>query len=266
LSVNEKRHLYEHGYVILQNVIPGRMVDEALRAINHSLGEGMEPAQMRVFRAQSFCPELRQDPTIVDLLQKSPVWSLAESALGEGQIWPVRGGQIALRFPVPADPPRPVGVHLDGMYAPDNGVPRGTIANFTALIGIFLSDVETEYAGNFSVVPGSHSIYEAYFRDHGAESLLQGMPPVDLPPVRQIRARAGDAVLCHYQLAHGVAQNTSPHVRYAIFFRLHHVDIDPAQWQAPMQDIWMHWPGIRSAVPEASGEATAVAAPGSEGY
>ena len=246
LSVKEKRHLCANGYVILKSVIPRRMVDEALRTINHSVGEGMDPAQMRIFRSQTFCPELRQESAIVDLLQKSPMWSLAESALGEGQIRPVGGGQIALRFPVPADPPGPVGVHIDGMSAPDNGVAQGTIANFTALIGIFLSDVETEDAGNFSVVPGSHRIYEAYFRDHGAEALLQGMPPVDLPPVHQIRARAGDAVLCHYQLAHGVAPNVSPHVRYAIFFRLHHLDFDPARWQAPMQDIWMHWPGIRT--------------------
>lgn len=251
LSVDEKRHFYENGYVLLKNVIPRRMVDEALRAINHSVGEGMDPERMPIFRSQTFCPELREDPAIVDLLVKSPLWALAESALGEGQIRPVHGGQIALRFPVLADPPRPVGLHLDGMYAPNNGVKQGTIANFTALIGVYLSDVETEYAGNFSVAPGSHRIYEEYFRGHGAESLLQGMPPVDVPPVRQITARAGDAVLCHYQLAHGVAQNVSPHVRYAIYFRLYHADFDPARWQAPMQDIWMQWPGIRSAVPEA---------------
>ena len=23
------------------------------------------------------------------------------------------------------------------------------------------------------------------------------------------------------------------------------VDFDAAHWQAPMQDIWMHWPGVR---------------------
>lgn len=252
LSMDEKRQIFENGYAVLKNVIPRRMVDAALRQINHAVGEGMDPTQMPIFRAQSYCPELRNDPAIMDLLIKSPLWDLTESALGEGKIRPVRGGQIALRFPVLADPPRPVGMHLDGMYTPDNGVKQGTIANFTALIGVFLSDVETEYAGNFSVVAGSHKIYESYFREHGAEALLQGMPPVEVPPVQQLRARAGDAVLCHYQIAHGVAQNVSPHVRYAIFFRLHHVEMDPTHWQAPMQDIWMHWPGIRSSVPEAS--------------
>lgn len=212
---------------------------------------------MPIYRSQSFCPDVQRDPAIVNLLVKTPLWSLVESALGEGQIRPVRGGQIALRFPVLADPPRPVGLHLDGMYAPNNGVKEGTIANFTALIGVYLSDVETEYAGNFAVSPGSHRVYEAYFREHGAESLLQGMPPVDLAPVQQLTARAGDAILCHYQIAHGVAQNVSPHVRYAIYFRLYHAAFDPARWQEPMRDVWMHWPGIRAVA-----EQPTVAAPG----
>jgi hypothetical protein len=37
-------------------------------------------------------------------------------------------------------------------------------------------------------------------------------------------------------------------VRYALFFRLYHADFDRADWQAPMRDIWMHWPGIRDAI------------------
>lgn len=262
LRHEEKLHLYEQGFVKLEQVIPRRMVDEALHRINGSLGEGIDPAKLSTFRAQTFCPELTQDPAIVGLLTKTPLWELAESVLGKGLVRPVRGAQIALRFPVRADPPRPVGVHLDGMHSRDNGVQEGVIANFTALAGVFLSDVQTDFAGNFSVVPGSHRIYEAYFREHGPESLLRGMPPVDLPPVRQIHARAGDAVLCHYQLAHGVAMNVSPHVRYALFFRLYHTDFDRANWQAPMRDIWMHWPGIRETL-DPSGSGAAVAPSGS---
>ena len=36
-----------------------------------------------------------------------------------------------------------------------------------------------------------------------------------------------NAHLVHYELAHSAAMNVSPHTRYAIFFRLTHVDHDP---------------------------------------
>ena len=46
------------------------------------------------------------------------------------------------------------------------------------------------------------------------------MPEVTLPDPVPVTGRAGDAVLCHYQLAHTAGPNTSPHIRYAVYFRL----------------------------------------------
>lgn len=243
----QKQTLFTDGYVRLPGVVPRMMVDKALQHINHSLGEGMDPAQMPIFRAQSYCRELQSSPVIVDLLYATPAWSLCESALGEGNILPVRGGQIALRFPTVADPPGVARPHLDGMYSPDNGVPEGTIKNFTALVGVLLSDVTTELAGNFTVWPGTHHQYEQYFREHGPETLLNGLPPIDMPKPIPLCGQAGDVFLVHYQLAHGISPNISPNVRYAIFFRLHHVR-HSEDWKAPMQDIWLHWPGMSEIV------------------
>ena len=67
--------------------------------------------------------------------------------------------------------------------------------------------------------------------------------PIDMPQPLQITGEAGDIVLCHYQLAHGVGPNISPFTRYAIFFRLTHIE-HMINWKAPMTDIWMHWPGV----------------------
>jgi len=73
------------------------------------------------------------------------------------------------------------------------------------------------------------------------------MPNVTLPEPVQITGRAGDIVFCHYQIAHGVTPNASPHVRYAIFFRLTHVDHEPQKWES-MTDIWREWPGLREVI------------------
>lgn len=243
LTYAQKQQLYTQGYVKVPGVVPRVMVDAAVRAINSSLGEGIDPSQVITYRARSFCPELQHAAVITDLINKTPALALAESAIGSGKIKPVEAGQIALRFPTLQDPPPPPNPHLDGMHTPTNGVPAGTIRNFTMLFGVALSDVTTSFAGNLTVWPGTHTLYERYFREHGPQALLNGMPPVDLPAPVQLQAQAGDVILAHYELAHGVATNVSPYVRYAIYFRLYHVDHDQYGHET-MADIWREWEGM----------------------
>ena len=247
LSVGQKQSLHQDGYVFLPGVVPREFVDAALRAINASLGdEGIHPAQLTTFRAQSYCPELQDAPAITDLVNTSAVWGLAESAIGAGRIGPVGRGQIALRFPgkEAARVPHP---HLDGMYTPTNGVPKGEIRNFTALIGVVLSEISHADMGNLIVWPGSHLQYEQYFRDRGPQALLEGVPNVLLAEPRQLTGQPGDVILCHYQLGHGIASNSSPHIRYAVYFRLKHVDHESLHWEC-MTDIWREWEGMREMV------------------
>ena len=246
LNLRQKQEIWNNGSVHVPGVVPPLMVEAALRAINHSVGQGMNVADMPHFRVQSYCPELQNTPPITDLLQKTPAWELAESVIGPGRIKPPGGGQIALRFPSLGEPgqARP---HLDGMYSPTNGVQEGTIGNFTMLLGILLSDVPTPLMGNLTVWPGTHRLYESYFREHGPQSLLQGLPPVEIPAPAPVIGRAGDVVLVHYQLAHGVGPNVSPYTRAMIFFRLSHVDHDALHWEC-MTDIWREWEGMRGGV------------------
>ena len=249
LSTFQKREFIQNGYLRVPGVVPRVMVDDALKTINACVGQGMDPEQMTKFRAQSYCPELQGKPVISDLLNKTPAFALAESLVGEGKIRPAGGGQVALRFPTLQDPPPAPRPHLDGMYSPTNGVPEGTIQNFTMLVGIFLSDVTQDYSGNFAVWPGTHRTFETYFRENGPESLLNGMPKVEMPAPVQVTASAGDIALVHYQTAHAAAVNVSPNVRYAIFFRLSHIDHSDRKWEA-MKDIWLEWEGLRDVLNE----------------
>ncbi len=245
LTREQKEHFHEHGYVLVPQVIPTATLNAALRAINHSLGEGIDPAKLATFRSQSYCPELQRQPVITDLYNGTPVRELVESLIGAGRVRLVAGGQIALRFPIaPGTAPRRPVPHLDGMYTPTNGVPQGRILSFTMLIGVALSDVSEPFAGNLTVWPGTHRLYERYFREHGPEALLNGMPDISLPEPVHLTARAGDIMLCHYALAHAAAPNAAAHVRYAVYFRASHVDHD-TQWKQAMTDIWLEWPGMQ---------------------
>src|ERR687886_838857 len=200
LTDAHKRTLYDNGFVKIPGIVPPELVDAALRAINASLGaQGMHPDQLPTLRAQTYCPELTGSPPIMRLLYDTPLWPLAESAIGPGRLQPVTRGQIALRFPS-MDPPAEPRPHLDGMHTPTNGVPEGTIANFTALVGVFLSDLPQPYSGNLAVWPGTHRMFETYFRERGPQSLLEGMPKVEMPEPEQFVGRAGDAALVHYML------------------------------------------------------------------
>lgn len=249
MTRTQKQAIRDQGYVVVPGVVPRVMVDAAVRAINHSVGEGMPADQIRTMRARSYCRELQGDPVITDLFSATPARAMAESVIGAGKLKPVGGGQIALRFPSLGDPTPPRG-HLDGMHSPDNGVPEGTISNFTMLVGVLLSDLTEPYAGNFTVWPGTHRIYERFFREHGPDALLNGMPPVETGEPHQITGPAGTVVFCHYQMKHGAAPNVSPHTRYAIFFRLNHVDHNGYRPES-MTDIWLEWEGMREVLEEA---------------
>src|SRR5260370_16315634 len=137
LSVSQKQRVAQDGFLQLPGAVPPELVDAARRAINASLGDlGIDPAQLTRFRAQSYCPELQGASVITDLVHVSPVWGYAESAIGQGQIRPVVGGQIALRFPS-TEPLRPPHAHIDAIYTPSNELPKPKIRNFTAVVSRF---------------------------------------------------------------------------------------------------------------------------------
>ena len=115
LSPAQKLEIFEKGYIRIPGVVPRIMVNAALRAINHSVGEGMPAEEMNRFRSQSYCNEVQKTPCITDLFNGTPAHSLAESLLGQGKINPVRGGQIALRFPTYSKDAAPkLAPHIDG--------------------------------------------------------------------------------------------------------------------------------------------------------
>jgi hypothetical protein len=246
LDPSQRRALAEDGYIVLPGAVPRPLIEEALRTINHSLGEvGIARDQLPTFRARTYTPELVGSEPIRRLYTDSPLGALAESCIGPGKVRTPREGQIALRFPT-RDHRGAAVPHIDGISAPGNGVAPGTLYHFTALGAVFLSDVLEPDRGNFTVWPGSHRIMEAHLRTHGAQAIVDRFPDLELPPPRQILAKAGDALLAHYQLAHGISPNLGPHIRYAVFFRLFHKRHE-AHGSKPLQDLWLEWDGMQDA-------------------
>jgi len=250
LDSDQKNFFYQNGFVKLPGIVSKELVEAALWEINHFLGRnGIHPDRLTEYNNQSYLPEIMSTPPILNLMTESPIFGLVEELVGSGNILPITQAQIALRFPHIHNTSKEINYepHLDGLYTPENGVTKGTVLSFTGLIGIFLSDLPHENMSNFMVWPGSHHIYEEYFRKNTPNMLLnglEGMPEVELPPLLQITAKAGDAILCHYQLGHTAVLNSSPYIRYAVFFRFFrkgHLEISIEC----LTDIWREWDGMQ---------------------
>ena len=251
LTNKQKLEFYENGYISVPGVVPQLMVDAARHEINHSIGTvGMNEGDLERYRAQSYCDEIRNAPAIVNLFNKTPILQLSESLMGEGNVQIPGSGQIALRFPGPlhVDPNEPSG-HLDGLGSGKNGMAKGVYRRgFTALAVIYLADVPEPYSGNFTVWPKSHSFFADYFKKEGHEILADGMPRPELPEgPKQIIGKAGDVVLTHHQIVHTAAPNAASDIRYAVIFRLRHVDCEQNGYDA-YTDIWKEWPGVQEVI------------------
>lgn len=136
LSREQAEFLRQNGYVVLPQAVSPEMVSRAKRAINAAMGQGIPPDQLHIWNSQSFFPQLARTEPISDLFNESDVLPTLRGLMGESKVSKAGGGQIALRFPRELEaevrPPHP---HVDGMHSPNNGVPKGTLGSFTALLG-----------------------------------------------------------------------------------------------------------------------------------
>ena len=87
----QKRQFYEEGYVLVRGAVPKLMADQARKAINRHM-------RFKVM-AQGRNPGLSSEPVITDLFNKSPLWGLCESVVGDGKLIAPRGGNVKLNFP-----------------------------------------------------------------------------------------------------------------------------------------------------------------------
>lgn len=165
--------------------------------------------------------------------------------------------------------------HIDGWPNPllqrraEDGV-----ENFSLLVGVMLSDADAPLMGNLTVYPGSHHVIETCIREAGGPDQLFATDPAvysggeamrdpqsaslenlkkiahsRLPKPVQVRAKAGDVVIAHYQTAHTIAPNVSSDIRYCIYFRVTHSRRkDKTYCPEAMTNIWLEFDGLRQAL------------------
>ncbi len=175
----------------------------------------------------------------MNLISQSPVYNILDEIFEIDNIdWDK--GQIAIRRAHNHPEPIPPTPHIDGFASGVNGLDEGKIYNHTVLVGVFLTPVRSEFAGNFTVWPGSHYVYEKYFRVRGPGAMREPAPTPEIGPPTQLMCDVGDVVLAHYELGHSAAVNTADLDRIAIYFRVWLRKVESDRWHY-LTNIWDGW-------------------------
>ncbi len=229
------------GYVVVPNVVPSHLLEEALLEVDRQVETDPPPLDHTGFHF-CWCNEFTSTNPMLRCLTDSTAYQLAQSAILPKQLTLPDLIQIALNIP-PWDH-IPGGPHLDGLTPPAEDGRPGT---FTFLAGIFLTDQSEENMGNVWVWPGSHRVNAEYFTDHGPEALLvhAPYPPTAHPlPPHPITGKAGDLFLAHYLLGHNIGGNLSDQTRKVLYFRLRTTD-HQKNWKDCVTDPFFEFEPVR---------------------
>lgn len=237
--MNWHTQLRNYGYAHFPGLTPSSLTLAALETIDRDLRDNYDSARQLEYDNRSYCPGILGAPPIMDLLSKSPIIEIVDEVLGIDNV-ECGKGQIAIRrsrnspMEIPPEP------HIDGFASGLNGLEEGKVYNHTALVGVFLSPVLRPFAGNLTVWPGSHYVYEGYFRERGSRAMREPMPAPEIGRPVQLMCGVGDVVFCHYLLGHSAAVNTAEIDRVAVYFRVTLRDIEERRWKC-LTNAWEGW-------------------------
>jgi ectoine hydroxylase len=121
-------------------------------------------------------------------------------------------------------------LHTDGGEAMQSVRVTEDSRPLQAKVHYFLTDVPSEFRGNFTVVPGSHRRV-ADWPEH------YELTPDQVEGTHQIVIRAGDAVFFSHQLWHGAVRNESDVTRKTVTFGYSQLFMRPSDYAHPSEAL-----------------------------
>jgi len=232
LSKEEILDFKQQGYIVLRKAILPELWHEALRAINHRMGQPNHRHEHKRELVKS-----PNDFKLNWLISVPRVWAAIHSLINSSKAGQLNvgacDGAVTLSYPEPVDATPQVerGWHIDGM---DRG--PGIFSSFSLLVGVALSDQSTPGCGNLLVYPEAHmrSDVQGWLR-RWASGDGSGRPSLEADPV-PVLLEPGDVVLAHRFLAHSGSKNYSPNIRYQVYFRLR-----PQEWSDAKEEYLNPW-------------------------
>lgn len=262
LTRDEKLGFVKDGYLVVRDLVPPKIVEDAMKVINQAL---CTPGGIGQFSSglTSLNEEVGKSPAVQALLFASGAWTVCQRLLGKGNVIGGKSAQCVLRGPDPSldyeflsDTPPGRMWHTDGFCWRGFDKRSCQHSPFTLLVGFTLSDATKPNRGNFSAWPGTHRTNMEPMKkfvkkmdrwmanEPGVQYETSDMP--DLSDGVQMLTNPGDVVFAHQKLAHRGGPNGSQDIRYQIYFRLSHKNHQKNQDAGGLlDDLWLEFDGLR---------------------
>lgn len=208
----------QQGYLILPETLASSQTAKAIECLdaNQSWPDQSERDRDRGWRTRKV-----ENTEILDLLTEK-----IKKCIETGFDKKLRGVGTAQHAQVMAQPPKnpTYNPHVDGAKDPNKPVHE-----YGLQVGVLLTNLTQENAGNFTVWPGSHvTVRNRLDGKHGKHlgQAVQGCWELGKPQGTQIKGCVGTIIINHHLLVHGTAPNYAGIKRDMIFFRLAPEDLD----------------------------------------
>jgi len=233
--------LTRQGYTVVSGAIDGRALrtaQDAADRLDSVFPEGWERSKNESWREIRYCRDPAfmavatdiLDPLAGEILESAPpvdFVQLASTIPG----FRTKGG-VGRNF------------HIDGGQDRALGV-------FNVLLGVALTDVASDTAGGFHVLPGSHKQFADLFGQqpmdaavHWGEVKLLGQKKFLSPHMVAPHVKAGDILVAHSFLAHGTSANTTDKRRDMFFQRRAARPLKDPATQADARQVFMRNPWL----------------------
>jgi hypothetical protein len=216
----EKLGFINDGFIVLRNLIPKSLVNRALKTINVKLGNAASScsSDLEDFRADTQC----YHSDIVDLLYKSSIYDILNDLFGDGKVGKPSSAQVALRFPTFSTTCD--SWHIDG---------TNELLPFNLLVGISLSDQK----------PGGGCLFGFRGSHFKVKKSFPNLKDLNLKNPFEIVLNSGDVVLMHQMTAHYAGCNLSNEIRYQVYFRIWHTDLQEHRKEG-LKNIFKSFQGL----------------------
>jgi ectoine hydroxylase-related dioxygenase (phytanoyl-CoA dioxygenase family) len=204
LTEAERRHLNEHGYLVVPEALDRRMLERLSAAVDRVDARERTAAFGRE-RLLSFSNILQEDDAFVELTDWPPLFPKVWGLLGWNIYVYHTHLDVSPRLETP--PSNPVAWHQDSMRVNEEIECRPR-PRLSLKVGYYLTDVSGADWGNTLLLPGSHLCDELDTPNDGVAS-----PPGAIP----LRVPAGAALILDRRLWHSRSPNFGPHRRKVVW-------------------------------------------------
>lgn len=229
LSNLESQFFIDNGFIVFDELLTD--VSAQIELINSTIDKIKIPTSKEESSEWvKLKSKIQSNKILLDLVNCEQISNKITNLLGDYFV--IKSCQIACRFPGENkissekkwDPSKEW--HIDNYTEKDfkrTKLPK----DFSLLVGVYLTDNETDFSGNFTVFPCSHHQIQAFSNKNGGiehyetKGLIEARQNLVLGKPHQIKAKKGSVVFAHRHLAHLIsAPNNSDQIRTIIWFRV----------------------------------------------